>query len=642
MLRFSPLPLLLSGLLLSSLFLSGLLLTAALATATAHAQPTPLGDPQAAAPERTVTPAQLGEDLALLQEAMEALHPGLTLHNTDADLAAIVDRLTRDARDLAVTYGDAIPVSAVYLPLVRAVAAIRDGHTQVSLYNQTAYTETLLYERADRVPFTFRLIPEGTTARMLVTGDATPDQVLPVGTEVLALDGRPVSEVIAVLMPYTSADGSNDAKRIGLLQVGDLVAPAERFDVVYSQHFAPEGDLALSVRTPDGAEQALSVPRMTADARRDTLWARDPDLPRSRDDLLHYDVLDDGTAYLRIGSFATFSMDLDYAAWLTGAFQTFRERGAERLVVDLRGNGGGMNDAAVLLYTHLIAEPLEVTLWGSMTAYQSIPDPLRPHLRSWADDFYDLGDQVTPQGDGTFAFAPPQPIPVAPAPDAFDGRTAVLLDVGPSSATFLLADAIQRTGIAPLVGQTTGGNLKGINGGQIVFLELPHTGLVVDIPLIGSRPLTPGPDRGVVPDVLVEPDVAALVAGRDPELEAALAFLTRAPEPMPAPETAPAPASGDADAALPFEALAGDWTGTLTYTDYGDDTSRATLTIAASGRTLRRGGVRLALRYVEPDGSSGGMGTRTLRERDGAVEYDGETWTELDRAVHPDGFRLVL
>ncbi|MEL6445173.1 MAG: hypothetical protein AAF089_04035 [Bacteroidota bacterium] len=103
-----------------------------------------------------------------------------------------------------------------------------------------------------------------------------------------------------------------------------------------------------------------------------------------------------------------------------------------------------------------------------------------------------------------------------------------------------------------------------------------------------------------------------------------------------------APVSGDSDRPLPFEALVGDWTGTLTYTDYSDDTRRATLTISANGRALRRGGVRLDLRYVEPDGSSGGMGTTTLRERRGRIEYDGTPWTQLEREVRVDGFRIVL
>ncbi|MEM8558341.1 MAG: S41 family peptidase [Bacteroidota bacterium] len=487
------------------------------------------GAAQTGLPVVTITPGQLAEDLAVLRDGMTTLHPGLRLHNTDADLAAAANRLAASARDLAATYGDAIPVTEAYLPIAQAVAAIRDGHTQVSMYNQSSYTEAVLYDRADRVPFTFRLVADDARARMLVTGDATAERVLPAGTEILTLDGRPVADVITALMPYASADGSNDAKRIDLLQVQDLLAPAERFDVVYSQHFAPEGDLALTVRMPGFAEtdteQALTIARMTADARRDTLWARDPDLPRSRDDLLRYEFLDDGTAYLRIGSFSTFNMTLDYEAWLTGAFQAFRERGTERLIIDLRGNGGGMDDAAALLFAHLISAPVEVPQWRGHTAYQTIPEALRPHLRSWSNDFYDLGESVTPQADGTFALPPRPSVTVSPAPDAFSGKVAVLIDAGPSSATFYLANTIQQTGAAPLVGQTTGGSLKGLNGGQMVFLTLPHTGFAVDVPLYGSRPLMPGPDRGVVPDVVVAPDVAALAAGRDPELEAALALL---------------------------------------------------------------------------------------------------------------------
>ena len=102
----------------------------------------------------------------------------------------------------------------------------------------------------------------------------------------------------------------------------------------------------------------------------------------------------------------------------------------------------------------------------------------------------------------------------------------MLVDATASSATFYLAQAVQETGAAVLVGQETGGSLMGLNAGQVAFLTLPHSGVVIDLPLIGSRPPEPGPDRGVVPDVVVPLDVEAVVAGRDPELEAAIATLT--------------------------------------------------------------------------------------------------------------------
>ena len=480
------------------------------------------GGRQTDLPLITLSQAELAEDLDVLRRVVVALHPGLRLHNTEAELDAISDRLWRQAGALGRSYGEAIPMPEVYLMVAEAIASIRDGHTRVSMYNQDAYTSSVLYARPDRVPFAFRLVG----GRMIVTGDATAEHVLPRGTEVLTLDGRPVTDVIAALLPYASADGGNDAKRRDELQVTGLLPPAERFDVISSLLFEPEGDLALTVRRPDGTEAELHVPRTTQDARRDTLWARDPSLPRSNDDLLRYHLRDDGTALLSIGTFATFNLDADYDAWLIGAFRRMREDGAERLVVDLRDVAGGMDSAAMLLFRHLLREPATISQWQSHTAYDVVPESLRPYLSSWSGEFLDVSARVTRADDGTFRLPPRPPRSVEPAPDAFDGPTAVLVDATASSATFILAQAIQETGASVLVGQETGGSLMGLNAGQVAFLTLPNSGVVIDLPLIGSRPSEPGPDRGVVPDIVVPPDAEAVIAGRDPELEAAIATLT--------------------------------------------------------------------------------------------------------------------
>ncbi|MEM7786126.1 MAG: S41 family peptidase [Bacteroidota bacterium] len=583
------------------------------------------GGPQTDLPVLTVSQRQLAEDLTVLRSGMQALHPGLFLHNSVAEVEALSNRLGAQARALAAEYGEAIPMPEVYVAVAGAVAAIRDGHTQVSMYNQNSYTEAQLYRRADRVPFAFRLVGD----RMIVTGDATPEAVLPTGTEVLTLDGRPVAEVIEALMPYASADGGNDPKRRDQLEVYGTIPPAERFDVFYSLLFDPEGDLALTVRRPDGTEADLSLPRVTRDARREVLWARDETLPRSMDDLLQYRLGEDGTAVLTIGSFSTFSMSVDYAAWLTGAFQDMNARGAERLVVDLRHVAGGMDDAAALLFQHILQEPVEVSFWEGVTAYDIVPEAVRPYVGSWSNDFYDLSARVTPNGDGTFRLPSRPAVTVPPAADAFQGPVAVLVDATASSATFYLADQIKTTGAALLVGQETGGSLKGLNAGQMVFLRLPNSGVTVDVPLYGARPPEPGPDRGVIPDVVVAPDADAVIAGRDPEMEAALAALS--PE------------------AVRLDDLAGDWTGTLVYTDYGDDATRVTLPITASGQITRddrlgADALRLDVVFTEPDGSPGGTGSTTLAAlpEARAFGYDGEAWQVLSHAASADGFEVVI
>jgi acetyl esterase/lipase len=89
-----------------------------------------------------------------------------------------------------------------------------------------------------------------------------------------------------------------------------------------------------------------------------------------------------------------------------------------------------------------------------------------------------------------------------------------------SSATFEFASAVQRHRLGTLVGQPTGGNQRGITGGAFFFMRLPHSGIEVDVPLIGQFPVTqtPLPDAGLTPDVLVPTTAADIAADRDPEL----------------------------------------------------------------------------------------------------------------------------
>lgn len=84
-----------------------------------------------------------------------------------------------------------------------------------------------------------------------------------------------------------------------------------------------------------------------------------------------------------------------------------------------------------------------------------------------------------------------------------------------------------RSGLATLVGQTTGGNQRGINGDAFFFLRLPHSGIELDLPIIGQFPQEPMPDAGITPDILVVPTLADVASGRDAEMEAVLAREAR-------------------------------------------------------------------------------------------------------------------
>ncbi len=95
----------------------------------------------------------------------------------------------------------------------------------------------------------------------------------------------------------------------------------------------------------------------------------------------------------------------------------------------------------------------------------------------------------------------------------------MLIDASNSSATFQFARLVQEKKLGTLVGEPTGGNLRGINGGAFFFLRLPKSQIEMDLPLIATFPVSPQPDSGLTPDVTIVPILDDIVQGRDPELE---------------------------------------------------------------------------------------------------------------------------
>ena len=53
--------------------------------------------------------------------------------------------------------------------------------------------------------------------------------------------------------------------------------------------------------------------------------------------------------------------------------------------------------------------------------------------------------------------------------------------------------------------------------------------LEADLPLVATLPRTPQPDSGLAPDIAVRLSAAALARGEDPEMAAALAWISPSP-----------------------------------------------------------------------------------------------------------------
>jgi tricorn protease len=166
----------------------------------------------------------------------------------------------------------------------------------------------------------------------------------------------------------------------------------------------------------------------------------------------------------------------EFVKWLPGQLRK------EGLVIDVRDNGGGFVSQTLL--ERLGRRPLSV-------------------------DFGRLSDH-------------PGPYPAL----AFHGHMATVINEGSASDGDIFPAMFRQMGLGPLIGKRTWGGVVGISGHGPLL-----DGGSISVPEAGSASAETGDwiieGYGVDPDIVVENDAKSVIAGRDPQLERAVAEVLK-------------------------------------------------------------------------------------------------------------------
>jgi len=319
--------------------------------------------------------------------------------------------------------------------------------------------------RGSFLPIIFRRFEEGWFIR---TGD--PRYRTLFGKPITAFAGLPMDDAVERVIPYVSGENA-----LGKLDAAaDLLRIVTVLDAVGMATGIPD-TVPVSVLEPDGSTTTVAV-AVTGDSWVQPTWIDveqllAPDASRPVSERLdgNYECAWLPTERLLYVEFSEIrdEDDRSVAEFFDGVYEFARRAGAERYVLDLRENSGGNNYLNGPVLRGLIATP-------------ALDRP---------------------------------------------GRFFVMIGPDTYSAAMNLAVLLERHTHALFVGSPTGATPNHFGDTRIV--ELPGSGFRAEISELYWQNSDPRDTRPwITPDIPADPSAAALIAGRDPALEAVLAFET--------------------------------------------------------------------------------------------------------------------
>ena len=453
----------------------------------------------------------LQADAKLLWQALNELHPGLYRHSDTLSMMKAFEKILKDFED------DKSEIET-FLHFSEFTSKIKCGHTYLNPFNQPNSIIKEIFKKQVLLPFGFSII-EG---QMIV--DVSFDKEIKENDIITHIENYPVEEVIDQLAKYVKADGNRQKKKLNDLEL-NLQDRYEYFDYYFSMIYGFENTLTISLN--DGQEKVIQL--VSKEERDAAFKSKFPNANSSNYDQSWSYKFHDHYAYLKLGSFVTWKLSFDWEAYLEEFFEELDTRELKNLIIDIRGNEGGMSDVSEFLVKKLAKYEGRAVYRKPHLAYKKVSENLKPHVSTWSKWFYNnvLWTKKLSDKHRTIKFSPNKGKLIKKNKNSFSGQSYLMVDEANSSATFILAELCKSNSYATLVGVETGGTKKGITGGQMFFLTLPNTKIEVDIPLIGFYPMSELPDAGIMPDIVMEQSLKAHINNEDQQLLELIEIIKR-------------------------------------------------------------------------------------------------------------------
>lgn len=450
-------------------------------------------------------------DYLILRKALETTYPSLYRFTDSLNITKYLDdqfeSLDRPMTELE-----------FYKIIVLTCARINDEHI-IPTPSKTYYQS--LRKSNHYFPFSLKIIDR----RLFILKNFNLQDKLPIGSEILSINGHSVEEILNTLLPTIPSDGYIQTFNLRHLEDYSMTQNQNLFDLNYPIFIEEADSFKIEFIHPEAKseKQIISIAGLNfTDYNKfysERIGYKAP---------LEFKYLKNGIAYLRISSFLKYHRDdfkQDFNFLYDSIFRQLNQKRTKHLILDLRNNEGGDGTGEKLL-TYLLTKPYRHFDFAEekFTGYPAVVN----YLENGKDLFF-VDSIVYRTSTGMFRLKEeyynylPLLNEQKPNKNHYAGKLYTMINGASGSMASVVSSFLKANQRSVFIGEESGGTMEGNTSLAYARLLLPNTKIRVEIPLtktVHHVGFVKG--RGVFPDYYVVPRIEDVINGTDTELNFAL------------------------------------------------------------------------------------------------------------------------
>lgn len=446
----------------------------------------------------------LKEDYDLLRLALEEAHAGMFRYTSKTEFDALFNTLyMKINREMT-----EIEFFRLISPVIEKIHCVHTAARPSSDYQQ------VMDEKGLFLPFAVKFI----SGRAYILQNFNSENQIPLGSEIMLINDKPVSQLLSELIKVLPSDGKNETYKYRIL---DWYFPEK-----YFLYIEQPDNFKLEYLPPGKKETSTAVvPGVPLDKINNTLFSYE----KLYEECLKLEIREESNlAILTIRTFVPRILKhfgYDFYRFMEASFKEIADKNISNLIMDLRWNDGGEALYCKDLLAYLIDKPFR------FANLESTSKP-RYSFLEYTDKglYFNYFHPIlwTRDNTGRYVLKENWSKKIEPKAQVFKGRVYVLINGMSISGSADVAALLHYHKKATFIGEETGGAYYGNNSGDFINLTLPNTHIRIRIPIrscvlaVSNYPFM---ERGVVPDFEIKPQIEDILQGIDKDLDFAIDII---------------------------------------------------------------------------------------------------------------------